>query len=193
MMRIRFSVASAGLLLATVYGPDVVAQEAGSAVSIDVESIRMLLLSGFENNRLMDVDFVRAIPDSALRWAPNEVVRDFAEQIEHTALGNVLFVAMGVTDGERPSFGDPDHYLNDKEALVEAVNAAYDWVMESLRRLPVEELVMETELFGQEMAKWRVYLQALEHAYWTRGQLVPYCRAHGITPPSCLLKIPWPV
>lgn len=109
---------------------------------------RTLLLSGFENNRLMDVDFVRAIPDSALRWAPNDAVRDFAEQIEHTALDNVLFVAMGVTDGERPGFGDPDNYLNDKEALVEAVNAAYDWVMESLRRLPAEGLVMETELFS---------------------------------------------
>ena len=183
MMVIRFSVASAGLLLATVYGPGVAAQEAGSGVSIEVESIRTLLLSGFENNRLMDVDFVRAIPDSALRWAPNEVVRDFAEQIEHTALGNVLFVARGVTDGERPSLGDPENYLNDKEALVEAVKAAYDWVMESLRRLPAEDLVMETELFGQDIAKWRVYLQALEHAYWTRGQLVPYCRAHGIAPP----------
>ena len=183
MMCIRSSWASAGLLLATVYGPGVGAQEAGSGVSIDVESIRTLLLSGFENNRLMDVDFVRAIPDSALRWAPDEVVRDFAEQIEHTALDNVMFVVMGVTDGERPSFGDPDNYLNDKEALVEAVNAAYDWVMESLRTIPAEELVMETELFGQQMVKWRVYLQALEHAYWTRGQLVSYCRAHGIAPP----------
>ena len=182
-MRIRLSVVTLCVLIIGASVGEAEARQAASGVTIDVESIRTLLLSGFENNRLMDVDFVRAIPDSALRWAPNEVVRDFAEQIEHTALDNVLFVAMGVTDGERPSFGDPDNYLNDKEALVEAVNAAYDWVMESLRTIPAEELVMETELFGQQMVKWRVYLQALEHAYWTRGQLVPYCRAHGIAPP----------
>ncbi len=66
--------------------------------------------------------------------------------------------------------------------LPRSTDAAYDWVMESLRRLPAEELVMETELFGQHMAKWRVYLQALEHAYWTRGQLVPISALTGSHP-----------
>ena len=75
-------------------------------------------------------------------------------------------------------------YLDDKAALANAVSAAYDWVLETLRSLPAREMLADTELFGQSMTKWRVYLQALEHAYWTRGQLVPYFRAHGIAPPS---------
>ena len=93
-MRIRLSI---GPLFVLVVGVNVCAAEAqqASGVTIDVESIRALLVTGFENNRAMDMDFVRAIPDSALRWAPNEDVRDFAEQIEHTALDNVLFVTMG--------------------------------------------------------------------------------------------------
>ena len=120
-MRIRLSVVTLCVLIIGASVGEAAARQAASGVTIDVESIRTLLLSGFENNRLMDVDFVRAIPASALRWAPNEVVRDFAEQIEHTALDNTLFVAMGVTGGERPSFGDPDNYLNDKEEMVEEV------------------------------------------------------------------------
>ncbi len=182
-MRIRLSI---GPLFVLVVGVNVCAAEAqqASGVTIDVESIRALLVTGFENNRAMDMDFVRAIPDSALRWAPTEDVRDFAEQIEHTALDNVLFVTMGVVGGERPNFGEPETYLNDKAALANAVSAAYDWVLETLRSLPAREMLADTELFGQSMTKWRVYLQALEHAYWTRGQLVPYFRAHGIAPPS---------
>ncbi len=181
-MRIRFSIAALSLLVMTSVD-EVAGRQAASGVTIDVESIRALLVTGFENNRAMDLDFVRAIPDSAMRWAPNETVRDFAEQIEHTVLDNVMFVAMAVVRSERPSFGNPDIYLNDKAALTNAVNAAYDWVLETLRTLPATEMLAETDLFGQSMTKWRVYLQALEHAYWTRGQLVPYFRAPGLAPP----------
>ena len=181
-MRIRFSIATLSLLVVTSVD-EVAGRQAASGVTIDVESIRALLVTGFENNRAMDLDFVRAIPDSAMRWAPNDTVRDFAEQIEHTVLDNVLFVAMAVVRSERPSFGDPEMYLSDKAALTNAVNATYDWVLETLRTLPASEMLAETELFGQSMTKWRVYLQALEHAYWTRGQLVPYFRAHGLAPP----------
>ncbi len=181
-MRIRFLIAALSLLVVTSVD-EVAGRQAASGVTIDVESIRALLVTGFENNRAMDLDFVRAIPDSAMRWAPNDTVRDFAEQIEHTALDNVLFVAMAVVRSEPPSFGNPEMYLNDKAAMTNAVNAAYDWVLETLRDLPAQEMIAETELFGQSMTKWRVYLQALEHAYWTRGQLVPYFRAHGMAPP----------
>ncbi len=173
------------LMVAIVTAPvHALAQEEGAGtVALDVESIRALLISGFEQNRAMDVEFARAIPDSALRWAPTPEVRDFAEQVEHTAVDNAFFVARGVLGVPVPSFGDTAVYLNDKEALVEAVNASYDWVIESLRSLAAEELLAETELFGQRMPKWRVYLQALEHAYWTRGQMVPYFRIHGLAPP----------
>ena len=83
-----------------------------------------------------------------------------------------------------PTFGDTAAYLNDKAELERVVVATYDWVIESLRGLTAEELVVETDLFRQRLPKWRVYLQALAHADWTRGQLVPYFRLNGITPPG---------
>ena len=162
-----------------------VAQGAGGkGPTIEVEAIRAMLLHGLEQGRAMDIDFARAIPDSALRWAPTPEVRDFAEQVEHAAVDNALFVARGILGVPTPSFGDPSVYLNDQEAMVEAVTAAYEWVMQSLRDLPAEDFQTETTLFGQRMEKWRVYLQALEHGYWTRGQLVPYFRIHGMAPPQ---------
>ena len=150
---------------------------------LDGEAVRQLLISGFEQNKAHDVDVARAIPDSALRWAPNDEVRDFAEQVEHTA--NMLWLA-GYTLGETPaSVGDTAVYLNDKEALATAVTQWYDTVIAGIRSIPAQGLLEEVDFFGgQRSQRWRIYLFGLQHALWTRGQLVPYFRAHGLVPPA---------
>lgn len=154
------------------------------APAVDVESIRAMLLQGLQTHRGMDVAFVQAIPDSALRWAPTPGVRDFAQQIEHIALDNPMIVAAGLPEAEAPEFGDPEVYLDDKAELEALVEATYDWVEERLRDLPAGTLTEETRLFGRPMTKWRLFLVALNHADWTRGQLVPYFRLNGVEPPS---------
>ncbi len=181
-MRTGTGIAVIGMvLLGMVLAPAPAQGQAAPAV--EVETLRAMLLQGLEQGKAMDIDFARAIPDSALRWAPVPGVRDFAQQVEHAAVDNALFVALGILDVPMPSFGDTAVYLNNKEALVQAVTAAYDWVAQSLRDLPASEFQTETTLFGQKLPKWRVYLQALEHGYWTRGQLVPYFRINGMAPP----------
>ncbi len=183
-MRAGFAIVFMGVVwFGTSTRPAAAQEQRASTPAIAVESIRALLLQGLEQGKAMDIDFARAIPDSALRWAPVPEVRDFAEQVEHAAVDNALFVAIGILGVPTPSFGDTAVYLNDKEALVRAVTAAYDWVTQSLRDLPASEFQAETTLFGQKLPKWRVYLQALEHGYWTRGQLVPYFRMNGMAPP----------
>lgn len=142
-----------------------------------------MLLEGFENARAMDLEFAMAIPDSAFRWAPTEGVRTFTEQVAHGGIANTLFVAEPVLGEPRPEKGDTAVYLNDRDALVEALNRAYDYAIAGVQDLPAEEFLVETMLFGQEMPKWRVLVQALAHGIWTRGQMVPYFRMNGVKPP----------
>jgi len=151
--------------------------------SIDIEDFRAMLIDGFEKARTMDVEFAMAIPDSAFRWAPTAGVRTFTEQVAHGGLGNTLFMATPVLGEQRPVAGDSAIYLNDREALVETLNGAYDYVIAGVIELPADEFLVETTLFGQTMPKWRVLLQALTHGIWTRGQLVPYFRMNGVAPP----------
>lgn len=182
MMRVG-QLAPSGALLALLplaLPSPAVGQDAG----LSADEVRAVLIHGLEQHRAMDVEFVRAIPDSALRWAPTPGVRDFAEQVEHIVLDNVMFVARAVRGEAPPSFGEQEAYLGDKDELVRVVNETYDYVIGSLRELPEDELTAETELFGRQLAKWRVYLLALAHADWTRGQLVPYFRLNGIDPPD---------
>lgn len=152
-------------------------------VSIDIEEVRAMLIDGFEQARTMDLEFAMAIPDSAFRWAPTEGVRTFSEQVAHGGLGNTLFMATPVLGEARPEVGDSAGYLNDREALIEVLNGAYDYVIAGVMELPAEEFLVETTLFGQQMPKWRVLVQALAHGIWTRGQLVPYFRLNGLQPP----------
>lgn len=155
------------------------AQDTGDA---QMGAMKEYLVNAFERFKTWDVSMAMAIPDSALRWAPNEDVRDFAEQVEHGA--NNLFAASAMFGEEPPEgFGDSEVILNDKQALADAVARSYDWIIERMKGLSAEALAEEVTFFGQTMTRWRVCTFALEHAMWTRGQLVPYLHAHGVPVP----------
>lgn len=159
-----------------------VAQEA--APGLPVETLREVLINGYEQHRAMDTAYVRAVPDSALRWSYSPDVRDYARQIQHIAIDFTNFIARGVAGEEPPSLGDTAVYLNDKDELVGAVNESYDYVLDLLQGMSADEFLETTELFGQQMGKWHVFVFGLQHADWTRGQLVPYLRMNGVEPPS---------
>lgn len=176
-------VPAAALTLAMGAGPAAaVAQEA--APGLPVESLREVLIHGYEQHRAMDTAYVRAVPDSALRWSYSPEVRDYARQIQHIAIDFTNFIARGVAGEEPPSLADTAVYLNDKAALLRAVNRSYDYALDLLRGMSAETLLESTELFGQQMGKWHVFVFGLQHADWTRGQLVPYLRMNGVDPPT---------
>ncbi len=152
-----------------------------SAHALNGEAIRALLIEAFQRAKALDIEFARAIPDSAMRWAPSPDVRDFSGQLIHAA--NSLFIARPLFNASPPSLGDSARYRNDKLALEQVIAGAYDWIIEKLRALPANELLEVGELFGQQKPKWKLCLYALDHAMWTRGQMVSYYRAHGLRPP----------
>jgi hypothetical protein len=147
------------------------------------EDLREMLIHGFEQYRAHDLEIAAAIPDSALRWAPNDEVRDFAEMVEHYA--NNLWLSQFALGIEHESVGDSAQYLNDNAALGDVVTQWYDMVIADLREVPADDFFTEVDFFGdQRMQKWQVYSFGLQHALWTRGGLIPYFRAHGVPVPA---------
>jgi hypothetical protein len=157
-----------------------VAQDAADEAQLG--AMQEYLVNAFERFKTWDVSIALAIPDSALRWAPNPDVRDFGEQVVHAA--NNLFAATAMFGEQPPTFGDPEVILADKQALADAVAGAYDWIIERMKGLSAESLAEEVTFFGGTRPRWRVCTFALEHAMWTRGQLVPYFHAHGVPVPQ---------
>jgi coenzyme F420-reducing hydrogenase alpha subunit len=142
------------------------------------------LVDDFERQRANVLGMVDAMPESGLRTAPTEGVRDFAQQIEHVVGGNVSIIGSGV-DRNASGLGDPEEYLNSKEQLKAFVNRGYDAVKEMIEGMTEEDLQAETSLFGQAtVTKYRLIQTAYEHAVWTLGATVPYVRSQGGTPPG---------
>lgn len=164
------------LLLATLAAA---AAPAGAQASKDV------YIADFERMRENVLAMVDSMPADGLRSAPTEGVRDFAEQIEHVALGNVNLIASGV-DADRIDLGlDQEVYLNDKAELRRMVDVSFDRVREMLDAMSESDLTAEGSLFGQiPLPKWRIVEVAYEHGLWTLGQTVPYVRLQGGTPHS---------
>lgn len=186
MKRNSRMVRRAGLMTvvgALLFVPPAAIAQTSASDSPDIEAVRGYVMDALERSKTWDMSIALAIPDSALRWAPNPDVRDFAEQVEHGA--NNLFIAGSLFGGEPPAFGDSEVILNDKQALSEAVGRAYDWLIEHLPELSDEAWAESVPFFGgQMMPRWRICVFALEHAMWTRGQLVPYFHAHGVPVPQ---------
>jgi len=149
------------------------------------QDIKASLADDFERQRANVLGMVDAMPDSGLRSAPTEGVRDFAQQIEHVVQGNVGIIGSGVDQPVPIGEHDPEVYLNSKEALRSFVNDGYDAIGEMIAGLSTEGMTEETSLFGQAMVeRWKLAQLAYEHGVWTLGATVPYLRLQGATPPA---------
>jgi hypothetical protein len=143
------------------------------------------LADDFERQRDNVLGMVDAMPESGLRTAPTEGVRDFAQQIEHVVQGNVGIIRSGYDRPVDIPEMDPEVYLNSKDELKRFVNAGYDIVNEMVSSMTAEEMTEDALLFGQAtVQKWQLIQTAYEHAVWTLGATVPYLRLNGATPPG---------
>lgn len=142
-------------------------------------------VASFERMRTNVLAMVDSMPAAGLRTAPSQGVRDFAQQIEHVALGNVNLIASGF-DADRVPLGvDSAAYLNDRAELKRFVNVAFDRVRDMLAAMSPADLAAEGQLFGRiALPKWQIVEAAYEHGLWTLGATVPYVRLQGGTPHS---------
>ncbi len=83
-----------------------------------------------------------------------------------------------------PEMAVSEGNIPDKAALLSAIAAGYDWLIANLNDMDPGDLATEVDFFGQTLPRWRVGTFALEHALWTRGQMVPYYHANDAPVPD---------
>lgn len=154
--------------------------EAAADHGQDIEAVRSYLLEAFHRQKELDLAYAGAMPDSAWRWAPNDDVRDFAEQIAHITHD---FFQPWREDGG-PS-ADSTAYLNDRAVMIAQLEEGWEWAIGRYRSMSAGDLAAVVPMFtGQRLPRWREATYWIEHAQWTRGSVVPYLRAHGVAPPN---------
>ena len=157
----------------------VAALTASPAAAQDMRAALMDDFSRMRGNVLMMID---AMPESGLRSAPTEGVRDFAQQIEHVVMGSVSIIGSGV-DRPASGLGDAETYLNSKAELIAFVNRGFDQVDAMLAGMSDADMMADANLFGQAtVKKWKLAQTAHEHGVWTLGATVPYVRTEGGAP-----------
>lgn len=165
------------LLLLTMASP--VAAPAQSASYPD-------LRSDWQRNREVVLAYIDAMPDSALGFRPTPGVRTFAQQIDHIVTTNLEVAAVALRGQKAPpALADTSAYLHDKAALRRYASATYDYLQQSLQQAGASQLRRRVAMYGQQpQPAIRLAALAFEHSVWTLGQIVPYLRLNGVTPPE---------
>lgn len=133
------------------------------------------------------VGVAEAMPADKYSYVPTtgnyKGVRTFAQQINHITVANyMLFSAIGA--------GSPGvdvksiMALTDKEAIIKASKASFEFGHKAMATLTPENVFGEVELFHRPDTRAGVATDFVGHTEDIYGQLVEYLRLNGIVPPA---------
>jgi uncharacterized damage-inducible protein DinB len=144
------------------------------------------LLADWQRNRTTVLAYIDAMPDSATGFRPTPGVRTFAQQFDHIVTTNLEVAAVALRGQKAaPALGDSAVYLHDKAALRRYADSTYDYFLKALQQAKPTQLNKRVAIYGQPpQPASRLAGLAFEHSVWTLGQLVPYLRLNGVTPPE---------
>jgi uncharacterized damage-inducible protein DinB len=166
--------------------PLVLILTAGAATAAAQSKANPDVLADWQRNRNTVLAYIDAMPDSATGFRPTPGVRTFAQQFDHIASTNLDVAAVALRGLKTPpALGDSAVYLHDKAALRKYAGATYDYFQSALKQATPAQLARPVAMYGQPpQPAGRLAALAFEHSVWTLGQLVPYLRLNGVTPPE---------
>jgi uncharacterized damage-inducible protein DinB len=130
--------------------------------------------------------YIDAMPDSATNYRPAPGVRTLAGQFDHIVTTNLDVAAIALRGLKAaPVMGDSTTYLHNKAALRKYAADTYDYFLIALKEATPAQLKRPVSMYGQPpQPAGRLAALAFEHSVWTLGQVVPYLRLNGVTPPA---------
>ncbi|MEZ4457992.1 MAG: DinB family protein [Gemmatimonadales bacterium] len=147
---------------------------------------RMALLDDWAHQERHILAVIDSATPGMLSFRTTPGVRTFAEQIEHITIVAATITSQAVAARALPPdlLGDRNVYLADRALLRAQAERVFDYVRATLSAVTDDEFGMDRQFAGGSMSRWRWNVTALQHSAWTLGQLVPYLRMNGRTPPQ---------
>jgi uncharacterized damage-inducible protein DinB len=144
------------------------------------------LLADWQRNRSTVLAYIDAMPDSATGFRPTPGVRSLAQQFDHIVTTNLEVAAVALRGLKAaPQLGDSAVYLHDKAALRRYADTTYGYLLSALQQASPAQLRRPVAIYGQPpQPAARLAALSFEHSVWTLGQVVPYLRLNGVTPPE---------
>lgn len=128
------------------------------------------------------VDLAQAEPQEKYTWRPAEGVRSISEVYMHVAGGNYLLLQFV---GVQPPAGisrDMEK-ITDKAKVVDALKQSFQFVKDSVTKIPDSDLDRRVKYFNGETTVRDVLFSLANHMHEHLGQSIAYARMNGVVPP----------
>lgn len=144
------------------------------------------MVKDWERAKAYTLEYLEAMPADKYDLKPTPEMRSFAQQMLHINDANYGFVATA-TGASMPEGAGGSEKSEDqsKETVIKLVSDGYDFVIESIKKLPAGQFNEQIQLFGRfDMSRMKAIEKAFEHQTHHRGQTTVYLRLGGVTPPQ---------
>ncbi len=143
------------------------------------------LVKEWERARAYTKEYLEAMPEAGYALKPTSEMRSFAEQMLHLTDTDYRFISAAT--GEEPAVKDLEKTTTDKSKanVTKLTLDGYDFVINSIKKLPTPDLQTQIKLFGRfDLSKLTAIQKAFEHQTHHRGQTTVYIRLAKATPPA---------
>ena len=161
----------------------------GDVVTASPGTIQSEMTADLGRVRDKYVRLAKAIPAESYSWRPAQGVRSVSEVFMHVVATNFGIIA-SVLGEAPPEDVAPTWYdfrnaesITDKETIVRAVGASFDYVARITGEASDERLDEAVEMFGRNTTVRDVLLGIVTHTHEHLGQSIAYARSNGVTPP----------
>ncbi|MBO6524214.1 MAG: DinB family protein [Balneolaceae bacterium] len=145
------------------------------------------ILAAWDLMTEMVLESAKLMPAEGYSFTPNDELRNFANQINHTAASNVGFgasVNAGIPEFEIPDRSNPPQKKEEVISFLENSFKYYRCGLESLTQDDLESTVPWGRLGNQtQISRLKAILIVMSHLQREHGKTMMYLRAQGITPP----------
>jgi uncharacterized damage-inducible protein DinB len=150
-----------------------------TAGKVDVKS---MVLADLKETREKIVSLAQAVPEDKYGWNPGPGVRSVGETYMHIVATNFTFPEMW---GVPPP---PAKDLNQrpfpkKERVIQLLNTSFDYLQNSIKRIPDSRLNEPRDFFGTPMPLADILFHIAGHEHEHLGQSIAYARMNGVAPP----------
>ena len=138
----------------------------------------------FESIRRRTVQYIRAVPEDRLDWAPKAGEFTCGDLIRHLGASELMFAG----GAAREKWRYPGHDRGPEKSLAELLEnleASHAQTIDLIGRIGDAELVQpRPSIQGTPVKTWRLLMAMVEHEVHHRSQLAVYLSLMGVEPPQ---------
>jgi uncharacterized damage-inducible protein DinB len=158
------------------------------AIPVCAQFTQAEMLKEWQRAKTYTRQYLDAMPEEGYDFKPTPEIRSYAEQMLHLAWTNYFFACWAA--GKTDPFEKTDAATlapHDKESTTKAVMESYDFVINTLQNMTVDQMNQMRKKGNGEISNGNLFGKAFEHQTHHRGQMTVYLRLKGITPPGEML------